>query len=228
MPIKIKLFAVVSAVALAGGIGLATTSVASAATPSCGNTCVNLFARLYGPRFVPDVVGQGENVGQPIILAPASSSNPGEDFQVSFQGLVIDFIAAGLVSPGLSAYNDKPAFEFEYTPNGAPSGLCMGVGAVPTNNTPVALEPCGVTAKTVWIWNSDQAITSGAYASLISAATETSFSNPYTLTDLKPGGNRQLFTWPLGAGGIIKNKVREPAVGRQRWRAPVKLITMQT
>ena len=85
------------------------------------------------------------------------------------------------------------------------TGLCVGVGATPANNTPVSLQPCGVSAKTVWI--PDQPITSsGTYASLINAATDTSFSNPYSLTDLKPGGDRQLFTWPLQAGGIIHNK----------------------
>ena len=65
----------------------------------------------------------------------------------SDQGLVSDFIAAGLVSPGLSGYNSKPAFQFEYAPFSVETGLC--VGATPANNTPVSLQPCGVSAKTV-------------------------------------------------------------------------------
>jgi hypothetical protein len=206
----------VAAVTLTGGLGIAATSVASAATPDCGTSCTNLFTGLYGPGFVPGVVGQGQNAGQPIILAPASSGNPGEDFQAVADGLVRDFIAVGIVSPGLSAYNDKTVFEFKYTPKGAFTGLCMGVGAVPGNNTPVALQFCGVSAKTVWIWNSDQPLTGGADASLINGATDTSFSHPYTLTDLKPGGSRQLFTWPLGTGGIIQNKS-----ANQLWAASV-------
>ncbi len=205
MSIKVKFFAAVAAVTIAGGLGAAEAPTASAATPSCGASCINLFARLYGPAFVLDVLNQGANVGQPIILAPASSSNPGEDFIASDQGLVSDFIAAGLVSLGLSGYNSKPAFEFEYAPFGVATGLCVAVGATPANNTPVSLQPCGVSAKTAWII--DQPITSsGTYTSLINAATDTSFSNPYSLTDLKPGGDRQLFTWPLQAGGIIHNK----------------------
>jgi hypothetical protein len=202
MSIKVKFFAAVAAVTIAGGLGAAAPT-ASAATPACGSSCINLFAGLYGPAFVLDVLNQGENVGQPIILAPASNTNPGEDFKVSFQGTVLDFIQAGLISPGLSGYNSNTVFEYEYAPFGVDTGLCVGVGATPANNTPVSLQPCGVSAKTTWI-----IVTSSGNLnpSLINGATDTSFSNPYSLTDLKPGGDRQLFTWPLKAGGIIHNK----------------------
>jgi len=159
---------------------------------------------LYGSSFVLDVLNQGQNVGQPIILAPASNSNSGEDFIPSVQGTVADFVAAGLMSfPPSSPYFNDEVFEIEYAPSGADTGLCMGVGTTPTNNTPVSLQPCGVSAKTTWIV--DQTSTSGA-AHLINGGTDTSFSNPYSLTDLKPGGDRQLFTWPLQGGGILHNK----------------------
>ena len=46
---------------------------------------------------------------------------------------------------------DDPAFEVEYAPYGVDSGLCVGVGTTAAQNTPVALEPCGVSSKTVWI-----------------------------------------------------------------------------
>ena len=101
-----------------------------------------------------------------------------------------------------SPYNDKNVYEFEYTPNGVGTGTCIGVGVTPGNNTPVDLEPCGVSAKTVWILNPAPG---GATATLMSAATSNNFANPYSLTDLKPGANRQLFTWPLDAGGIVHN-----------------------
>ena len=206
MSIKVKFFAAVAAVTIAGGLGAAAAPTASAATPACGASCINIFASLYGSAFVLDVLNQDDNVGQPIILAPASNSNPGEDFTISFEGTVGDFIAAGLVSSGLSGYSSKEAFEFEYAPFGMESGNCLGVGVTPTNNTPVSLQPCGVSAKTVW-FGSDQPITSpGTNGPLINAATDTSFSNPYSLTDLKPGGDRQLFVWPLQVGGIINNK----------------------
>jgi hypothetical protein len=59
---------------------------------------------------------------------------------ISLQGLISDFIAAGLVSPVLSPYGNDPAFEIE------------------------------------------------------------------SLTGLKPGGDRQLFTWPFEGGGTVHNK----------------------
>jgi hypothetical protein len=204
MSIKIKRLLAVAAAMLVGGLGATLTPTASAATPSCGHSCINVFPRLYGSGFVLDVLNQNEGIGQPIVLAPASNTNPGEDFTVSFQGLVSDFIAAGLVSPALSAYDNLQAVEFEYAPFGVDSGLCVGVGAAPTNHTPVALESCGVTAKTVWIENPDQSIT-GANLSLINAATDNSFSHPYVLTDLRPDQG-QLFTWPLDGGGILHNR----------------------
>ena len=226
MSTKVKFFASVAAVMMAGVLGAAAAPTASAATPSCGPTCINLFTQLYGSSFILDVLlNQGQNanqpnVGQPIILAPASNSNPGEDFVASDQGTVADFIAAGLMSPSLSAYNNDEAFEFEYAPFGADTDLCVGVGTTPTKNTPVSLQPCGVTAKTVWIVDIVQSSTATAH--LINGGTDTSFSNPYSLTDLKPGGDRQLFVWPLQAGGVLHNKF-----ANQGWEAIFGVLPSQ-
>jgi hypothetical protein len=140
MSIKDKFFAAVAALMIVGGLGAAAAPTVSAATPSCGKNCINLFAQLYGSSYVLDVLlNQGQNadqpnVGQPLILAPASNSNPGEDFVASEQGTVSDFILAGLVSPDLSAYDNDEAFEFEYAPFGAETGLCMG-WAIPRPTT---------------------------------------------------------------------------------------------
>jgi hypothetical protein len=53
--------------------------------------------------------------------------------------------AAGLTWPSDNAH------EYEYTPGNALSGLCAGVAVTAANGTPVALQPCGLTSKTVWI-----------------------------------------------------------------------------
>ena len=212
MSVKTRLLTAGMAMTMAGGLALAATPAASAETAGCGPNCIDLYANAYGPGFIPAVAGQVQNAGQPVLLAPASTSNPGEDFTASAEGLVSDFIAAGLVSPGLSGYDSDVAVEFGYAPGGAGTDLCLGVGATPGNGTPVGLEPCGVSAKTVWILNFTQTSANSITGSLISAATESSFSHPYTLTDLKPGGNRQLFTAPLGAGGIVHNKL-----ANQQW-----------
>src|SRR5262249_9996432 len=133
-------------------------SAHTAATPACGASCVEFSTALYGtasnPAFVLANVPQAQNIGQPITLAHPSNANPGEDFTASFQGLVSDFIASGLMSTGMSIYNNLGAIEIEYAPLGVSTGLCVGVRVTPANGTVVDLEPCGVTVKTVWISDS--------------------------------------------------------------------------
>jgi len=130
----------------------------TAATSSCGNSCIDISNALYGtssnPAFVLANVPQAENVGQPLTLALPSNTNAGEDFTLSERGLVSDFIAAGLIAPGMSLYDSLEVYEIEYAPFGVQTGLCVGVGVTPANGTGVALEPCGVSSKTTWIFDS--------------------------------------------------------------------------
>ena len=174
MSIKSKVFAAAATLTLVGGIGAIGASAASAATPSCGNSCIDWFSRDFGthasPNFVLDTLRQGEKVGQPQILFRTSNADPAEDYTISEQGTVADFFLAGLVSattalhygcdgvnfPGDSCAPAGPfpnlnAFEIEYAPFGVDSGLCMGVAATAFQDEGVTLQPCGVSAKTVWI-----------------------------------------------------------------------------
>ena len=87
MSIKSKVFAAAAALTLVGGVGASaalTAGAASAATPSCGNSCPDVFSHQFGthhsPNFVVDVLRQGEKVGQPIILFRTSNYDPAEDF----------------------------------------------------------------------------------------------------------------------------------------------------
>jgi hypothetical protein len=72
MSIKSKLLAGAAALALVGGVGTVGAMTAAAATPSCGQNCIDIFSRAFGthrtPNFVMDVLRQGAKVGQPIIL----------------------------------------------------------------------------------------------------------------------------------------------------------------
>jgi hypothetical protein len=217
MSIKSKVFAAATTLALVGGVGTAgvlTAGTASAATPSCGIACVNLFSYDFGthhsPNFVVDVLRQGERVGQPIILFRTSNFDPAEDWTVAFQGTVIDFFQAGLVSSALALhygcvagvdFHDCPfsvattgtpgrdsnflAFENEYAPFGVDSGLCLGVAATAFNDEGVTLQPCGVSSKTVWILDTlDQSFTDAwfhGYIPLINGS-DTNFSEPFVLT----------------------------------------------
>src|SRR6266568_205651 len=179
MSIKSKVFAAAATLTLVGGVGTHAH-----------------------PNFVMDVLRQGAQLGQPVILFRTSNSDPAEDFTLSFQGSTSDFFAAGLVSSAVALHYgctvgpfitcatgvDDPAFEAEYAPFGVDSGLCVGVGTTAAQNTPVALEPCGVSSKTVWIidTNDSPETLSHDYVPLINRS-DTNFSHPFVLTYPKNG-----------------------------------------
>jgi hypothetical protein len=205
MSIKSKVFAASAALTMIGGVGAISTMSASAATPSCGHTCIDIFNRAFSshsnPSFVMDVLRQGEKVGQPVILFRQSNSDPAEDFTVSYQGQVSDFYAAGLVSSSLDLhygggcelyfpnnynhcqyfYPDDFAFEVEYAPYGVNSGLCVGTAVTAAQDGYVSLQPCGMSAKTVWIQDYDNATGfQDSYVPIINGS-DTNFSHPYVL-----------------------------------------------
>jgi hypothetical protein len=184
MSIKSKFLAAAGTLALAGGMATAGALSASAATPPCGHNCIDIFSREFGththPNFVLDVWRQSAKAGTPIILFRTSNTDPAEDFTVSNQGTVADFYAAGLVSASLNLhYSADEAYEFEYSPNGVDSGLCVGTASTAANKTPVVLVPCGASAKSVWVVDSQDAIGRG-YVPLINGS-DTNFSHPYVL-----------------------------------------------
>ena len=191
MSIKKKVFAVAATMTMVGGVSAVGLMSANASTPSCGGNCVTWYGEEYGPTFVLDVLRQGERVGQPIILFRASNSDPAEDFTYNDQGTVADFYTAGLVSEALTKnYATDEAYELEYSPYGVDSGLCAGVGSTAGNGTPVALEPCGVSSKTVWVVDTSPAggLSGGLSGGPVVPAvfplingSDTNFSHPYVL-----------------------------------------------
>jgi hypothetical protein len=207
MSIKSKVLAAAATLTLVGGAGAAGVlgaGTASAATPSCGGSCIDIFSHQFGthhsPNYVVDVLRQGEKVGQPIILFRTANFDPAEDWTVSFQGLTSQFYAAGLVGAavalhygcepavfgscyGLAIAVDDPAFEIQYAPYGVDSGLCMGVASTAVEEEGVSLEPCGVSSKTVWIadiFDSPSTLFNG-YIPLINGS-DNNFSVPFVLT----------------------------------------------
>jgi len=201
MSIKSKVFAAAATLTLVGGVGAAGALSASAATPSCGSSCIEVFSHDFGshhtPGFVLDTLRQGEKVGQPQILFRTSNADPAEDYTISYQGLVSDFYAAGLVSASVdlhygggatldptttpaTTFPDDEAYEIQYSPYGVDSGLCTGVAATAVAGEKVTLQPCGVSSKTVWIVDSADSTFSG-YVPLINGS-DTNFSQPFVLT----------------------------------------------
>jgi hypothetical protein len=206
MSIKSKVFAAAATLTLVGGVGAVAAFSAGAATPSCGDNCIDVFSREFGthehPNFVMDVLRQGAQLGQPVILFRTSNSDPAEDFTLSFQGSTSDFFAAGLVSSAVALHYgctvgpfvtcadgvDDPAFEAEYAPFGVDSGLCVGVARTAFQNEGVTLQPCGVSSKTVWIEdvNDSPATLDRGYVPAINGS-DTNFSHPFVLTYPKNG-----------------------------------------
>jgi len=212
MSIKSKVLATAASLTMVGGVlavsTLATSTAAKAVTPSCGSFCINVFSKQFGthkdPGFLQDVYRQGNRVGQPIILFRVSSSDPAEDFSVNdllcfttsaltcangsgalYTVADLQFLSGGTLFSTITAnqYANSLVVEFEYAPFGVNSGLCTGVAAADFNGEGVTLQPCGITAKTLWIINSSNPIFAfvHGYTSLINGANQ-NFSHPYVLT----------------------------------------------
>ena len=211
MSIKSKAFAVAATMTMVGGVSAVGLMSAQASTPSCNGSgfgplsnCVTTYGDEYGQSFVLDVYKQGEQVGTHVILYRASNSDPAEDFTYAAQGLVSTFVTDQLASPAFGInYGPDQAFELEYSPYGVESGLCVGVASTATNGTPVALETCGASSKTLWVW------ANGKNSALINGS-DTNFSHPYVLN--YPGYSYptdeprpQLTTWTLSkySGGAV-------------------------
>ena len=107
MSIKSKVLATAATLALVGGAGAMSTVSASAATPSCGHFCVDIFSRDFGthasPNFALDTLRQGEKVGQPQILFRTANFDPALDYTFSYQGTV-PTSSAGLVGPAVALH----------------------------------------------------------------------------------------------------------------------------
>jgi hypothetical protein len=68
----------------------------------------------------------------------------------------------------------------QYSPYGVDSGLCSGVAATAVAGEKVTLQPCGVSAKTVWIEDAPETPFS-SYIPFINGS-DTNFSQPFVLT----------------------------------------------
>jgi len=211
MSIKSKVLATAASLTMVGGVlavsTLATSTAAKAETPSCGSFnlfCVDLFSKQFGthkdPGFIQDVWRQGNRVGQPIILFRISSGDPAEDFTTDdlvnpaagFTPYTVGELAA--IDPTLFAavtvgqYFNSYVVENEYAPYGVNSGLCVGILHAPYQGEPVTLQPCGITANTLWIINSSNPIQAyiHGYTSLINGA-NANYSHQFVLTYPKNG-----------------------------------------
>lgn len=174
----IKTAALAAALAVTGSAALAATP-AHAATPSCGSVCTDFYNQALGGKYLSDVYRQGQAPGTPLILFQRSNNDPALDWVPSLDGTVnsIRVNDPGLVSANLALnYGTYEAYELEYAPFGAPTGLCAGTDGPAVQNGKVSLQACGVSGATLWVVDG----TPGAVTPLINGS-DVSFAHPLVL-----------------------------------------------
>jgi hypothetical protein len=180
MSVKTRVLAAVAALAAVGGIGtagvLGTAATAHAATPSCGPTCIDIlgpeFGHHHSPGFLLDVFQAYARLGQPIILFRASSGDPAEDFRAEFQGTVLDFYRAGLVSAAFAQH-----YGCVSTQKAGTGDFSQCYGCVPTLKTASPVYHCYGTDKSLndpafEIEYAPDGVDSGLCVGVASAATQ--------------------------------------------------------
>jgi hypothetical protein len=185
MSSKIVLIAAAAAVAAAGiiPVGFATAGSSDASTAECGLPCTSPFNESEGSGEVLTVSGSG------VELAPSSTTNSAQDWTVEVEGTVSAAVADGILSPRLNLLyggggeGGDSIVEYQYAPNGAPSGSCLSDddqlfqdGSTGSDNTyyydptlTVTLAPCGITAQSLWIVDDSSSGSEDGYVDLINA-----------------------------------------------------------
>jgi hypothetical protein len=191
MLIKSKVLAAAAVLTLAGGLSTVGTVAASAATPQCGNACVEVYSMKYA---TPTSLGFVETVflgiplrGVPTIVHQASSSDPAEDLIVPLGGPVpvSELHAEGMVSAAVNEhYGSEPAVQIEYAPYGKPTGLCTAVATTAYQDEGLTLQPCTTPGTTVWIIDTaDSPATAPTYFPIVNGS-DTDFTHPFAMTIL--------------------------------------------
>jgi hypothetical protein len=182
--IKSKIFVGLAALALAGGTIAATEPAGHAATTACGATCVALASQALGTGSVSAVSAGTTQTGRAIILSAAGQFST-EDFTQENPGTVAEFYQAGVFGPAVGeTWPSYPVYEYQYTPDGSETGLCLGIATTAADGVAVTLQPCGVTAKTTWIPLEIDDI--GGVQPLINGS-DTDVNTPFVLTTSASG-----------------------------------------
>ncbi len=187
MLIKRKVVAAAAVLSLAGGLGTLAAVPASAATPQCGASCIEVYSAKYA---TPTSLGFVETVllgiplrGVPTEVRPASSSNPAEDLIVPLKGTVSQLYAQGMVSAAVSAhFTNETAVQIEYAPYGHATGLCTAVAVTAYQDEGLSLQPCSTPGTTVWVIDTVDASSASAFP--IINGSDTDFVHPFAMTIL--------------------------------------------
>ena len=210
MSVKRNMIASLAALVIAGGAAAAGAQAASAATTACGSTCMTLFNSDFGRADVMTVSGTNASVRAAVNLSPGSRTQT-QDWRISSQDQVPDLYKQGLVTAKMAAlYGQDEAYEFQYEPDGILTGLCLGLPAAARQHEQVRLEPCGVNADTIWIY--DRADPKGRFAPLIPGS-DSSASPLLVLTGGKVGNALTVEPVSVKSGVIATDQMWQSANG---------------
>ncbi|MFI6359045.1 hypothetical protein ACIBJF_42110 [Streptomyces sp. NPDC050743] len=221
MSIKGKVLAAAAMVTMVGGLGAAGTLSANAATPECGDSCIQIYSAKFGtsqqPNLVETVYRGVARVGQPTAMYPVSKSNPAGDIVGHRKGLVSDFYKDGLVSAEVNKhYGNLSAAEIEYAPHGKRTGLCVGLAHTAYQNEGLTLQKCDTPGKTVWIIDTKDSPSTASHGHfpLVNGST-TNFAHPYAMTfthsAYRHGGHRTAVPMQIRVARLIGNPSHVPA-----------------
>jgi hypothetical protein len=176
--VYLAVVAVIVAAAVPAGL-LSAGGSAGASTTVCGDECTSPSVQSLGTGYV--LTAQGSSAGSSVKLSTSTTSET-TDWTIMSEGYVYNAVNAGVLSSKLNMQQtNADLIEMEYAPDGVPSDLCVANTAAPTNldtfenpTLAVALEPCGVTAQSLWII--DENCELDTYCDLINAGYEGSYS----------------------------------------------------
>jgi len=179
-----RIFGGLAAAALAGGTITAAVPVAGAATTQCGSACFTFAAREYGETYVSAI--QARLVGQGSVVTLAGSGNyKSEDFRSIDVGTTTRLWEDGIVPITLAKnWPSQQMYEYEFTPFGQGSNLCIGTATAAVSGTELSLQPCGVNDQTLWLPETKEAV--NGFEPII-AGTDTRSTAPYVMTAGSPG-----------------------------------------
>lgn len=169
----------------------ATANNVPHATPACGFNCFNLSSLELGRHTIQNVyikgdTGTGGKAGQRLDLRHASNSRPNEDFTGAKIGTLSDYCGSLISATSYVCVNypgGYPVYESNWSPFGNESGLCAGLKQRNVTGENVTLQPCGVSARTMWVGDiADGTANDGHFYTPWVNASDPNYSHPLVLT----------------------------------------------
>jgi hypothetical protein len=192
--VYLAVVAVIVAAAVPAGL-LSAGGSAGASTSVCGDECTSPSVESLGTGDV--LTAEGSSAGSSVKLSTSTTSET-TDWTIEDEYGVPNAVTAGVVSSKLEMlYADSYLIEIQYAPDGDPTNECLANTASSNTvndagpdiywpTTQVAIEPCGLTAQSLWII--DQNCAPDTYCDLINAGYEAqiSYLSPTSTTITSP------------------------------------------